>query len=133
MMPHTTTQIADSIAQLQQQLEEFRAAHPPRTKLPESLWQSAVELARQHGVYAVAHPLRLDYTRLKERLGESSGRRRKTTKPAFVELIAPKLTNLHEFVIEIEASHGAKIRIQWRTAAPPDWTALLRAWRAVEG
>lgn len=133
MMPHTTTPLADSIAQLQQQLGEFRAAHPVRTKLPESLWQSAVELARQHGVYTVAHPLRLDYTRLKERLGESSGRRRKTTKPAFVELIAPKPTKLHEFVIEIEASNGAKMRIQWRTAAPPDWTALLRAWRAVEG
>jgi len=118
---------------MQQQLGEFRAAHPVRTKLPESLWQFAVELARQHGVYTVAHPLRLDYTRLKERLGESSGRRGKTTKPAFVELIAPKPTKLHEFVIEIEASNGAKMRIQWRTAAPPDWTALLRAWRAVEG
>jgi hypothetical protein len=133
MMPHMTTLLADSIAQLRQQLEEFRAANPPRTKLPESLWQSAVELARQHGVYAVARPLRLDYTRLKERLGESSGGRRKKTKPAFVELIAPKPTKLHEFVIEIEASHGAKMRIEWRTAAPPDWTALLRAWRAVEG
>ena len=132
-MAHMTTLLADSIAQLRQQLEEFRAANPPRTKLPESLWQSAVELARQHGVYAVAHPLRLDYTRLEERLHESSGRRRKTTKPAFVELIAPKPTKLHEFVIEIEASHRAKMRIQWRTAAPPDWTALLRAWRAVEG
>jgi hypothetical protein len=77
--------LTDSIAQLQQQL--FRAPHPPRTKLPESFWLSAVELVRQHGVYAVAHPLRLDYTRLKERLNESSGRRRKTTKPAFVELI----------------------------------------------
>jgi hypothetical protein len=132
-MPHTTTPLADSIAQLQQQLDEFRGAHPPRTKLPESLWQSAVELARQHGVYAVAHPLRLDYTILKERLGESPGRRRKTTKPAFVELIAPKPTKLHEFVIEIEGSHGPKMRIQWRTAAAPDWTALLRAWREVEG
>jgi hypothetical protein len=132
-MPDTTTSLPESLAHLQQQLEEFRAANPPRTKLPESLWQSAVELARQHGVYAVAHPLRLDYTRLKERLHESSGRRRKTTKPAFVELIAPKPAKLHEFVIEIEASHGAKMRIQWRTAAPPDWTALLRAWRAVEG
>jgi hypothetical protein len=27
-----------------------------RMKLPESLWQAAVELARQHGVYSVAHP-----------------------------------------------------------------------------
>jgi len=60
-------------------------------------------------------------------------RRRKTTKPAFVELIEPKPAQLHEFVIEIEASRGPKMRIQWRTGAPPDWTALLRAWREVEG
>jgi hypothetical protein len=133
MMPPATTSLPDSLTQLQQQLEEFRAVHPPRTRLPEALWLSAVELARQHGVYAVAHPLRLDYTRLKERLGGSSGRRRKRTRPAFVELIAPKPTKLHEFVVEIESLHGPKMRIQWRTATPPDWTALLRAWRAVEG
>jgi hypothetical protein len=29
-------------------------------KLPESLWPVAVELAREHGVYSVAHPLRLN-------------------------------------------------------------------------
>ena len=132
-MLQATTPLPDSLVQLQQALEEFRAAHAPRTKLPESLWQSAVDLARQHGVYAVAHPMRLDYTRLKERLGESAGRRRKTTKPAFVELITPKLTKPHEFVIEIQSLHGPKMRIHWKAAAPPDWTALLRAWREVEG
>jgi hypothetical protein len=33
------------------------------------VWQAAVELAREHGVYCVAHHLRLDYTGLKNRLG----------------------------------------------------------------
>ncbi|HEY4050335.1 MAG TPA: hypothetical protein VGM27_26015 [Acidobacteriaceae bacterium] len=47
--------------QLQRQLEQFRSNQPRRTKLPESLWQVAVELARQYGVYPVAQPLRLDY------------------------------------------------------------------------
>lgn len=56
---------------------------PRRTKLPESLWQAAVELARQHGVYPAAHPLRLDYTRLKRRLDGFSTFRRKATKPHF--------------------------------------------------
>jgi hypothetical protein len=85
-MTPRNTQIPEPIAQLQRQLEQFRSTQPRRTKLPESLWQSAVELARQHGVYAVAHPLRLDYTGLKKRLGGSPSRRRKLTKPAFVEL-----------------------------------------------
>jgi hypothetical protein len=64
----STVPIPDAITQLQHQLEQFRSTRPGRTKLPEPLWRAAVELARQHGIYAVAHPLRLDYTRLKERL-----------------------------------------------------------------
>ena len=55
--------------QLQRQLEQFRSTRPHRTRLPETLWQSAVELAREHGLYSVAHPLRLDYVQLKKRLG----------------------------------------------------------------
>ena len=53
-----TLTIPEPIAQLQRQLDQFRSTQSRRTKLPESLWQAAVELARQHGVYAVAHPLR---------------------------------------------------------------------------
>jgi hypothetical protein len=132
-MTPRNTQIPEPIAQLQRQLEQFRSTQPRRTKLPESLWQSAVELARQHGVYAVAHPLRLDYTGLKKRLGGSPSRRRKLTKPAFVELIAPHPGKLDECVIEFESSRGAKMRIQWKAPVPQDWASLLRAWREVEG
>jgi hypothetical protein len=118
--------------QLQRQLDQFRSTQPRRTKLPESLWQAAVELARQHGVYSVAHPLRLDYMGLKKRLGGIPIRRR-ATKPAFVELSAPHATPLGEFVIEFESSRGGKLRIQWKASAPPDWVSLLRVWRETEG
>ena len=132
-MKRASTSIPEPVAQLQRQLEQFRSAQPGRTKLPESLWQAAVELARQHGVYPVAHPLRLDYTRLKERLGGSPTLRRKVTKPAFVELIAPVRAQLEECVIEFESSGGSKMRVQWKATAPPDWTTLLQAWRETEG
>jgi hypothetical protein len=123
----------EPVAQLQRQLEQFRSTQPRRTKLPESLWQAAVELARQHGVYRVAHPLRLDYAKLKKRLGGSPAFRRKAAKPAFVELVSPSRAQLEECVIEFESSGGSKMRIQWKAAAPPDWTILLRAWRDTEG
>ena len=125
--------IPEPIVQLQRELEQFRGSHPHRTRLPESLWQSAVELARQHGLYSVAHPLRLDYTRLKKRLGGSPTFRRKVTKPAFVELVAPSRAPFEEYVIEFESSGGSKMRIQWKATAPPDWTTLLQAWRDTEG
>ena len=125
--------VPEPIAQLQRQLDQFRGAQPQRTKLPESLWQAAVGLAQQHGVYSVAHPLRLDYMGLKKRLGEVPRLRRKATKPAFVELIAPHPATLEECVIEFESSSGGKMRIQWKASAPQDWASLLRAWRETEG
>ena len=128
----TPSPIPESIVQLQRQLEQFRSTHPRRTRLPEPLWQAAVELARQHGLYPVAHPLRLDYMRLKERIGGASKRRRKAHKPAFVELIAPRPAVLEDCVIEFESSSGGKLRIQWKAATPPDWASLLRAWRETE-
>src|ERR1051325_8279650 len=51
----------EPILQVRRQLEEFRSSQPGRVKLPESLWQAAVELARQYGIWPVAHPLRLEY------------------------------------------------------------------------
>ena len=132
-MKRESRPIPEPVAQLQRQLEQFRSTRPGRTKLPESLWQAAVELARQHGVYPVAHPLGLDYTRLKKRLGGSPIFRRKAAKPAFVELVAPSRAQFEECVIEFESAGGSKMRIQWKATAPPDWTTLLQAWRETIG
>jgi hypothetical protein len=124
--------IPESIAQLKLQLNEIRSTRPRGKRLPDSIWQSAVELAREHGVYSVAHHLRLDYAGLKNRLGGVSHRRRKARKPAFVELIATPAAMQGECSIEFESLRGGKVRIQWKAATSPDWMSLLRAWRETE-
>jgi len=128
----STAVIPEPIAQLQRQLDQIRSTQPRGRKLPESVWQAAVELAREHGVYSVAHPLRLDYAGLKKRLGGVSHRRRRARKPAFVELMAAPSTMLRECLIEFETLRGSKVHIQWKAAAAPDWMSLLRAWREAE-
>ena len=125
--------IPEGIVQLQRQLDQIRSTQPRRTKLPEPLWQAAGELARQHGIYPVAHPLRLDYMGLKRRLGGVPSLRRKASKPAFVELTAPQVVPLAEYAIDFECPSGRKMRIHWKASAPPDWVSLLRAWREMEG
>ena len=127
-----TGPIAEPIAQLQRELEEYRRMRPRRAKLPESIWNAAAELAREHGVYAVAQALRLDYMGLKKRLGEAASRRPDKSKPVFVELIAPPPARCEECRIEFESTHGSKMRIHWPVKVAPDWTALLRAWRDAE-
>jgi hypothetical protein len=124
--------IPEPIAQLQLQLNEIRSTRPRGKRLPDSVWQAAVELAREHGVYSVARHLRLDYAGLKKRLGGVSHRRRKARKPAFVELMAPPSAMQGECWIEFESLRGSKVRIQWKAATSPDWMSLLRAWREAE-
>jgi hypothetical protein len=129
----STTPIPDAIEQLQRRFDEFRSTQPHRTRLPETLWQAAVELARVHGLHPVAQPLRLDYMGLKKRLGEVPVVRKKVTGPAFVELISAHPATVADCVIEFESSIGGKMRIQWKGSAAPDWASLLRAWREAEG
>jgi hypothetical protein len=129
--PTSTT--PEPILQLQRQLEDFRSNQPVRTKLPEALWQAAVELARQYGIYPVAHPLRLDYMGLKKRLGEvGPPHRRKGAPPAFIEVVAAQPAAQEACVIEFESAGGAKMRIHLKASTPPDWTNLLHAWRQTE-
>jgi hypothetical protein len=127
--------IPEPIVQLQRQLDQFRSAQPHRVKIPEGLWRAAEELAREHGVYAVAHPLRLDYVRLKRRLEGTSKHAEKNkvnvASPGFVELIAAQAAAA-ECVIEFESGSGGKMRIQWKGSGAPDWASLLRVWREAE-
>ncbi|HZL51760.1 MAG TPA: hypothetical protein VFC37_12510 [Terracidiphilus sp.] len=91
-----------------------------------------MELAREHGLHAVAHPLRLDYAQLKKRLGGVERVSMKAASPAFVELIASHSVTMSECVIEFESSLGGRMRIQWKGTSAPDWGSLLRGWRESE-
>jgi hypothetical protein len=117
--------IPEAILHLQQELDQWRSAQKGRAKLPESYWRAAVDLAKQYGVFRTAQPLRLDYTRLKQRLVGAAPQRKS---PAFVEVVRPP-AETEGCVVEFESARGAKMRIQWKSSTPPDWTNLLRAWR----
>jgi hypothetical protein len=134
-MPKQTAPASESIRELQTQLEQFRSTHPPRTRLPQSVWQSAAELARCHSIYVVAHSLRLDYCTLKKHVSgspELASRRRKKTQAKFVELIGAPRERIDEYLIEFESIRGRKLRIHCKSHTPPDWPALLCAWRRAE-
>ena len=125
--------IPEPIVQLQRQLDQFRSAQPHRAKIPEGLWQAAEELAREHGLYAVAHPLRLEYVRLKRRLEgiPKPKEKKRVASRGFVELITAQPVAA-ECVIEFDSSVGSKMRIQWKASTAPDWISLFRAWRESE-
>lgn len=88
----------------------------------------AVEQAREYGVSVVSQRLRLDYTALKRRLGEASKPDQPPTRTSFVELMSAVGGRSEEYIIEFESSPTPRMRVQWKSSAAPDWSALLHAW-----
>src|SRR6266436_4038745 len=98
------TAIPEDLLQLSQRLTEWRSANPPRTRLPEAIWEAAVEMAQRHGLHCTTKALRMDYTGLKKRL-PAGAEPPKSTSPAFLELLAP-IGRPVEYVVELESALG---------------------------
>ncbi len=116
----------DDLLQLSQRLEDWRSANPPRTRLPEAIWEVAVEMAQRHGLHCTTKALRMDYMRLKKRLRAGTQPPRPAP-PAFLELLASPPTGPVECIVELE-SDGGKMRVCMKGAVL-DWGSLLHAWR----
>jgi hypothetical protein len=124
-MSREKTAVPDDLLQLSQRLEEWRSANPPRTRLPEPMWEAAVEMAQRHGLHRTTKALRMDYMRLKKRL--PAGTQPLRPQPAFLELLAPPASGPVECVVELESACG-KMRVSMKGAAL-DWASLLHAWQ----
>lgn len=118
--------IPADMEELRQQFESWRKTHPHRSRIPETLWTSAAQLARQHGPHRTSKVLHLDYTKLKALVGGNAGAKRKQVAPAFVELLSGD--RLPECVVEFENARGKKMRIHLRGVAAPDVASLSRAF-----
>src|SRR5260370_37489499 len=92
------TTIRDDLLQLSQRLEEWRSAQPSRSRLPETFWAAAVEMAQRHGLHRTAKTLRMDYLRLKKRLSPEAKRCPSAT-PAFLGLVKSPAPGLPECVV----------------------------------
>jgi hypothetical protein len=92
--------------------------------MPAALWAAAVALARQHGLYATARRLRIDYGALKKRLDVA--RVERVPSPAFVELPAPRPTGLGPCVIDLDGRRGRHLRIEVTGVTVADLVTLTR-------
>ncbi|MCL4863746.1 MAG: hypothetical protein KJZ93_30350 [Caldilineaceae bacterium] len=124
-MPHQVTTIPEELLEFSKQLEQWRSVHPSRSRLPESIWVTAVEMAQRYGLHRVAKALRLDYMRLKKRMPGAVPQA--GPPPAFLELLGPAAAGPAECVVEWESARG-RMRVAMK-GVTPDWAGLLRAWR----
>ena len=62
--------------EVRKQIEHWRKTRPHRCRMPEQLWQSAIEYGPGAGMYAVSQGLHISYDRLKAHV-EAAGKGRK--------------------------------------------------------
>lgn len=119
------------LAEVAKRFAQWRRTHASGTRIPEWLWDRAVELALQHGLSRVATALKLGYYQLKKRVAEkrsAAGRENGVTSPAFVELTPAPLTVPCECTIEFEKGGGSRMRIELKGSSIPDLAALGRSF-----
>jgi hypothetical protein len=123
------------IERVRQRIERWRKTRAKKGRMPEKLWAAAVALAREHGLYAASHGLRVNYDSLKTRLhGRRSEKRGR--KPAsagtFIELGAPLpfSSGPGGATLELVDCKGAKLAVRLAAGDRMDLLGLAREfWR----
>ena len=99
-----------ALEELRGQFAAWRRERRPGQPIPEELWDSAAELAREMGVNPVVRALHLDYVRLKRRVsGQVTAKKQGSLTPAeptFVELAVDAVSRPAECVVEFEGRGG---------------------------
>ena len=114
-----------------QRFEHWRNERQSRSRIPEPLWEMAVELAEAFGVHRTARALRLNYDALKTRVLVCQG---VESAPAavsaarFVELTAPASPAAGRCTVEFDEGHGARMRVELEHAEASVVSALANAW-----
>jgi hypothetical protein len=128
-MRATDSSTSIGLDKTRRRIARWRETRPYRgAAMPAALWAAASALARQHGLYATARALRVDYGSLKKRLGPAEAGR--VPSPAFVELPpSVRPTGLGPCVIDLEAPRGRRLRIEVTGVTMADLVTLTQgAW-----
>ncbi|HTY64456.1 MAG TPA: hypothetical protein VMG30_19575 [Acidobacteriota bacterium] len=122
-----STNCSEQIDGIRKRFDSWRKSHKPRMRIPDRLWDAAVQAAQRYGLHRVARALHLDYYALKKRLDGCDVV--KTDLP-FIELTPAVSGSTPECIIELEKRDGAKIRFHLKGMEAPDLNALSDAfWR----
>ena len=117
----------DTLGSAEKKFELWRKNRSGRGRIPKALWQAAVEAAEEHGPSKTAEVLRLDYYKLRERLGPSASIREAPKEREFLEvpLFAPKTCGSS---LELEDREGVRLRVVLEGAKPAELESLARAF-----
>ena len=120
------------LEQVRRRFELWRKRRKRCSPIPETLWASAVELVREHGLNRTAQALRLDYYALKKRLVSKEGLLcGSPQKATFIEFPLSGAGGSPACTVEMENTRGEKMKIHLAGLGAPELTVLTeRFWRS---
>jgi hypothetical protein len=131
-----TRDLPARLEKVRRQFEGWRRTRKVRSRIPESLWASAVKVAGTHGIHRTAKALRVDYYSLKTRVegGVAAVQDvpQREAAATFLELCPPPRNGSCQCTLEFEDAGGAKMRVHYRGVEPPDLAALSRSFWQTE-
>jgi hypothetical protein len=88
---------------------QWRSTRTPRSRIPEQLWQAAVDLAPLYSTHHIARTLRLNYTELKHRIRKQPSQEQGAE---FIEIDMRQLLPTAPCILELRSPMGFELRIQ---------------------
>jgi hypothetical protein len=113
---------------LRLRFDRWRRTRKGRSRIPETLWTSAVRAAGKYGLNPTAQALRLDYYGLKKRVEAAGNPPDCGAVATFVELAPPAGGSARECILELEDPGGAKMRVHLKGVDAPDLAALSQSF-----
>ena len=117
-------ELPKDLAQARSRFEAWRQRQQGGRRIPQPLWDLAVQLANTHGVSRTATALGLDYYSLKKQ-AEAADPQPPPCGPAFVELPPPAVA-AKQALFELDNGAGATRRVQLLGYDAADVEALAR-------
>ena len=117
--------VPEAVERVRRQFDDWRSVKERRDRIPERLWDAAVDAARCHGVNAVCRVARLEHAELSRRVQATAVESRHA--PAFIELQGASSSSVG-CVVELEKSNGTRMRICVRDGGSLDWSRMTEAF-----
>lgn len=126
--PQLPTRPERSLIDASRQFERWRGTRPRGERIPPELWESALELARSHGVSKTSQVLHLDYYAVQRRLAEASVEVPRLTAPQFVEVALPSgVAPTRQCRLEIRDRDGGALRLEFAGWSVQELAGFVRA------
>jgi len=135
MSTRRTYDLPALLEDVRQRFERWRRTRKVRSRIPETLWASAVEMAGTYGLHRTSKALRVNYYTLKKRVereAAAAGVSEGDAVATFIELAPPARAGSCKCTLDLEDADGATMRVHLEGIATPDLTALIRSFWRVE-